>query len=366
MNSHPNIKDLTAYAAGTIDKQASDAVTSHLNECGECSKTVSSLNAILLDSDNSGLIPPLRVKNRVLGLLNETENRTMPLKNAVRLLLRPAVYAAFIIIAAASIYLLSNRQPAGMPDNAFFSITRNTGDVILNESQILKNTGNVNTGEITTKEYSSANLSLDSFLSIKITENTKLTIIESHKNIINDNTEYTIALKLDKGVISAETDHTVKKKFTVSTEQATFEALGTSFIISTDNTSSGLSVLDGIVSVTSKDGKQTILINKDEGCVVTDASMRKTTIDPENENRIFLDLFNKQKHYKSTTQGSAIQAGGPDRAANTSSPDKNINSEYNKSNTEELKKSKEEMLKENRQIQKDMRSNLKAGKRTQR
>ena len=60
-------------------------------------------------------------------------------------------------------------------------------------------------------------------------------LLKSNKTISKDIIEYNVALDMNNGNILASSDHNIKKKFTISTKHAVFEALGTSFIISSDN-----------------------------------------------------------------------------------------------------------------------------------
>ena len=73
-----------------------------------------------------------------------------------------------------NIYLYSVKNTSVVPGDVMFKLSQNNGSVMLMNLLYKKKHAIINSGIIKTKEYSSASLALESVLSIKIAENTKL------------------------------------------------------------------------------------------------------------------------------------------------------------------------------------------------
>jgi hypothetical protein len=230
----------------------------------------------------------------------------------------------------------------------------------------------INSGIIKTKDYSSAILGLEPVLSVRVAENSEISIVNARKVIKDKIAEYNIELEMKGGNLFASSDHNLKKIFIVSTKQAVFEALGTSFIITSDDLMSKLSVLEGTVRATSKTDGKVILLNKDEGCIIKD-SLQKIDLNAENELKKFDILFSKTKDTslsdkkkdvsfeKADVNNDSVQDSQRSNATedkNTPVPDKE--------NSSDLRKDKAELRDEGKQIQKEMRSNIRSGRNSQR
>ncbi len=371
MSFHPGKKQLIDFAADSLSKKAYESVALHINECKECSDTVSSLKAILKASDNTTLAPPTRVKSRVFGQLNEAQKKSKRTFTLRALVLRPALYASIIVIAVLSIFIYTKQKSFFVSENIILRLSKNTGSVFHNGSLLQNKTADINTGFIKTEVYSSAILSVEQAVSVKIAENSELAVISAAKTAEKDNVEYKIALDLQKGNILASSNHNIKKKFTITTKHAFFEAMGTEFIIFSDDLMSKASVLNGIVRATSKADGKVILLAKGEGCTVTDTLFQKIIIDTENETGKFLNLFNKVKPgsrlNEEKTSLKDMSAENKDtgiKEENLYSGDKVQPLKENKH--DQIKRTREEMQREGRQIQREIRNNLKSGKRSQR
>ncbi|MBN2401145.1 MAG: FecR domain-containing protein [Spirochaetes bacterium] len=367
MNHHPDKKQLIDFAADSLKKNTFEAVALHISKCEQCRSTVKSLRTILKESDNAALAPPPGIKTRILGLLDGPDvksYRYISLKSGIRILLRPAAYTSIVIIAALSIFIYTSQKSSVVSDEAMLTLSQHKGEVLHNDSLLQKK--DVKSGIIRTKEYSSAVLILDSVLSLHIAENSELSIINAHKYKEKNNIEYNIVLDMKSGSILASSDYNIRKKFIISAKHAVFEALGTSFIISSNDAASKLSVLDGIVRATSKSDGKVILLSKGEGCTVSAALLKKTTINPEHENKKFVYQFNKIKPDKRISKEKNILRNNEADNKGTNQTKDGFSSdseEHSENDRNELKKSREKMQKESRQIQKEMRSNIKSEKR---
>ncbi|MFH0976406.1 MAG: FecR domain-containing protein [Spirochaetota bacterium] len=367
MKNHPDKKQLIDFSLHALNEKDTEAVAAHIIGCEECKGTVRSLNVILKMSDNSALAPSPHIKSRVISLATEAENKMRGRFSFRSILTRPVMFVSvsLIIVLSAIIYII--QKPQTVSKDVMLALTQHNGITLHNDAPLQKDNIFINSGIIKTKEFSSAALGIDTVLSIKIAENTELDIKEARENTGIDSTRYIISIDMRSGTVFAESVHNVSKKFTITTKHAVYEALGTGFIISSDNITSKLSVLDGTVRATLKAEEKSIVLTKGEGCIA-DTTLQKINISSENELKQFNILFNKANEIKlmnDVKNKSTEMINNQDQDYKENTSDNNISSQ-DKQKSDEVKQSKTEIRNENRQIQKEMRNNIRSGKRSQR
>jgi hypothetical protein len=372
--NHRDKKQLIDILLGSANAGVSAAVTAHLEECKECAETMESLKIIAHESDNSSIVPPEHLKNSLFLSPNKSYkpvyNKKESLISALKVLLRPtSVAVAAVVIAAVAISsLYLNKEHSAL--NAAMKLTLLHGNLVYNNAILDKKTTEINPGHIRTENDSAASLALETALSISISENTDMSVISAQEITEKESKKYTASLEMKSGQIMVLSNHDVIKKYTISTPYAVFEPIGTGFILSTDNISSRLSVLEGMVRVTYSGGKE-IILNKDDGCEIN-RSFKKSKIDSKKAVETFNKKFQKRKTKRGLSHeniqqqdSSGNENTGYSKEADNISGD-NAEVQMRENAAKELRENKSDIRNESRQIQKEMRSDRKSGKGSQR
>ncbi len=378
MNTHPDKKQLVDILLGTADNETSAAVSSHVDECRECSDTLESLKLIIQESDNSSIVPSESVRNRLfMGQKSYSPAyvRKGSFASGLKLLLRPvplAAAAAVVIIAVMSVLYTNKEQ---VPVNVALKLTQHHGSIAYDGAVFDKNAAEINPGHIQTEAGSSVFLSLEPAISISIAENTDIIINSAQSVIENKTKKYIASFEMKSGSIMVSSDHSIIKKYTISTPHAVIEPLGTGFILSTDSSSSKLSVFEGSVRVIALKGREMIL-NKGEGCEVNE-DIEKTDINAEKAiesfNRLFYDTKEKQLPVpvKKSGQDTSVNENtdyGKEESGDAKDTGMRIQDETREkeSTAKELRENKSELRNDSRQMQKEMKNNRRSGKGSQR
>ncbi len=374
MNRHPGKKQIIAHLLDPV-KPGSGDIYLHLKECSECRALAKSLENILKSSDNSSIFPAENLENRIFSTWNEAGKTysgfPARIKPLLKVMIRPAAYAAIVLAFLAAILIYNNYNTPIKTNAVSLYLVKNKGSIFYNNGQLLTENKEIKTGRITTEADSSATLGLESVFYINIAEKTELYINSSF--IAKENKVYSFDFEIKAGNILAEwTDHNIKKSFVITTKYARIEALGTAFIINEKKDSSRIAVLDGSVRVTltvNTSDKKEFILNKGDA-LICNSIHQKIRINPADEAVQFNKIFsNASQRNSSPVEGADIPkeiiekntTGITDNAAKTNTEDQTGNME-NKNPAREHEAAKDELLKEKREFQKQIRRDIRQGK----
>jgi hypothetical protein len=366
--NHPDKKQLIDILLGSVKNSAAIA---HIKDCKECGDTMESLKLIIHESDNSSIVPPEHLKNTLFLSRNKSYKpvygKKESLISGLKVLLRPAAVALTAIVIAAVIItsLYINNDQSRL--NAALKLSLHRGNILYNDSLLKNDTAEINPGNIKTKNDTAASLALETALSIDIAENTDMSVLSAHKIAEKDSRKYAASLEMKSGEIMVSSNHDVMKKYTIATPHAVFEPIGTGFILSTDETSSRLSVLEGIVRVSYSGGKE-IILNKDEGCEIN-RGFKKSKVDPKKAVETFNKKFQNRKTKRGLPTGNIQQqdfSGNKNTGYDSNTSGDNTEIRQHENISKESRENKNDIRNEGKQMQKEMRNERKSGKGSQR
>jgi hypothetical protein len=373
--NHPDKKQLVDILIGSANDKASATAIAHLKECRECANTMESLKIIIHASDKSSIFTPEHIKNSLFlshGNANKASyGKTGELISALKIFLRPTAIAvtavAVVVITVFTLYI--NKDQSSV--NIALKLSLHHGSLVYNDEIFEKTTAEVNPGQIKTGNNSSALLAVEPAISIKIAENTNISVSSAQEIPEKDKKKYIASLDMKSGIIMVSSNHNLIKKYTITTPHAVFEPIGTGFILSADNTSSRLSVLEGMVRV-SIQGNKEIILNKGEGCEINSGFV-KINIDSEKItdafNRIFyntkdINTFVSEKRSEQETPENKNSGYG--KEVNGTAGENQADTQKQENAGKEVRENKNDIRNEAKQIQKEMRNNRKSGRGSQR
>lgn len=365
MKKHPDKNQLIGYILNFPEKQA-PVIGNHLKECAECNKLAASMESILRKSENTAIRPSDKVLENITTLLNDRQNSKKISEPGTirRFILHPVPIAIIVFFALAILFPYNYYKTSPTLEKINLLVSNKNGNILYENNLLQKNEVPVNSGSLISRKNSSAILSLDSFFTLSIAENTELFV---NSTVRKDNI-YELDFELKTGDIFAEwKDYNLQKTFLIKTKYAYYKAIGTGFILSATKELSRLAVIEGKVLAISPESGNEILVNSGEGCI-SGKSIKKIQIDSEFEQKNFKKLFNKNEHTSSEKKEKPAIKESAKMEKNINSnqnEDKQNNPEKDKT-MNEIRNEKMEMQKENRKIQREMRNKLRINKNSKR